>query len=206
MTRTRRKAATFRDLDPKRLRHHRRALGFTREDFAAYFRTRGFRWTDRTVRDLENGDRELSRMEWLYVLQTFGGERGFYGDDSPPFETPSPGSVLELGEIEEIVAGRRTPEVDEDALRRWRELNDVSEHGEAERKAARTLRVDVVELKKAARTLWRKSLLRERERLLTAELERRGDVDARTTQALRGHIMRKLLKELRAELDRRKAR
>jgi transcriptional regulator with XRE-family HTH domain len=198
MARSRKKAIPLRTLDAKRVRHHRLAHKWTREDLAAYMRAVGFRWTDHTVANIENNVRELSRGEWLKLLQMFGGERGFYGEDAPPLELPSPGSVSHVGIIEEIVSGGDPPPTEpiEAELRRWRERADP-ERAEADRKAARALGIGVVELKKAARRLWTRSLVRERERRLNGRLRNRGEVSARSRQAMRAHVTRELLAELR---------
>jgi hypothetical protein len=199
---SKRRARGLRDLDAERLRHHRRELGATREDLAAYMRAAGHKWSELTVRDVENTSHELTREEWLRLLDAFGGAEGFYGD---VWLELSPGGRERPGRLAEIVAGIRPTagEMDPETLARHRERYDAKvERAEAERKAAAALGVDVATIRATARQLWRRNLTRQREVDLKRELERRGgDSDARSRQAIRGHITRRLLKELRAHLE-----
>ncbi len=67
--------------------------------------------------------------------------------------------------------------------------------GETEKKAAKVLGVKPVDVAKAARRLWGVSLPEERDRRLESR-----DASPRTIQALRGHVTRELLEELRGAL------
>lgn len=69
----------------------------------------------------------------------------------------------------------------------------LASRGDAEIKAARGLRVSPVVVALAAESRWSRSLTEERD----ARVADHGNVSARTTQALRGHITRQLLDELR---------
>jgi hypothetical protein len=67
--------------------------------------------------------------------------------------------------------------------------------GDAELKAARRLRVPPVAVALAARRSWKRSLTEERDRRVAEEAP--ADATPRTLQALRGHISRGLLEELK---------
>jgi len=104
---------------------------------------------------------------------------------------------------------RDHPAVTTDARRAWRRvwpdkpfdadlmaLAEVDALGDTETKVAATLGVTPTMLALIARQRWGRTLTAERDRRLTAQ-GRGGDADPRTVQALRGHVTRELLDELR---------
>lgn len=76
-----------------------------------------------------------------------------------------------------------------------RTVKGTEQGGEADQKAATRLGLDLLELGVLTHHLWRRSLTAERDRRLS-EQQREG-ASARSVQALRGHITRVLLDELR---------
>jgi hypothetical protein len=91
----------------------------------------------------------------------------------------------------------------------WSELDDVdhrlaevASHGEAERKAAKRLDVDPLEVARAAHALWNVGLTGERNERLKEQAPK--DADERTLAALRGHLTRDLTEEVRQLLARKR--
>jgi hypothetical protein len=81
----------------------------------------------------------------------------------------------------------------------------LAAQGEAEQKAAARLGITPMAVAQAAAKRWGRSFTAERDR--RAGERQPADVSARTLQALRGHVARALLEELRqAGLGRRKAK
>jgi hypothetical protein len=70
---------------------------------------------------------------------------------------------------------------------------------DAEHKAAKRLRVTVEDVALAAQSRWKRSMTDERERLVAERVDGNG-IAPRAMQAMRGHVTRKLVEELRTEL------
>jgi len=71
--------------------------------------------------------------------------------------------------------------------------------GDAEQKAAKNLNVDPLAVALGARKLWGRGLTEERDRRISDQ--KTGQMAARSLQAIRGHVSRQLLKELRPLLE-----
>lgn len=67
--------------------------------------------------------------------------------------------------------------------------------GEPERRAGRDLEIGAVEVSKLAQHLWSRTLKEEREARVQERVE--AGASRRTLQAVRGHVTRELLAELR---------
>jgi transcriptional regulator with XRE-family HTH domain len=83
-------------------------------------------------------------------------------------------------------------------------MAEAAATGEAETKAARTLGVDPFVLSVAAQRRWGQSLTLERDSRVSAQAQ--VDASSRTVQALRGHVTRSLIEELRPLLEGRRPR
>ena len=183
-----------------RIRTLREALGWTQEELALRARMFGLDWDHVTVKNIEAGTRDLTIAEWFLVLMIFDASVAeFFGDISDRLILLSSAVARPPQSLADMVSGRPTiswalSDADAERWRRDEEMN--AERRLAEQKAARALGVDVLKLKKAAQRLWARPLTHEREAQL-ALMTKGADVDPRTRQALRGHITRRLLKELR---------
>jgi transcriptional regulator with XRE-family HTH domain len=184
----------------QRLRALRLGRGWTQEELAAVARISGLDWTHDTVKNIEVGSRAIGLEELFLLLLVFQvDEEGFFGQGSSPLEL-SPAWAVEVGGLTAILDGTIRSEQTTDATERLREVEEErTERALAEKKAATVLGIDVLELKKMARRRWGKSLTRERERRLAEQLQGEQPVTPRRRQALRGHITRSLLEELRAQ-------
>lgn len=106
------------------------------------------------------------------------------------WDTPSRRRLAESSSLEEwIVSGPTVPSVLDDPVA-------VAATGVAEQKAARTLGMDAHELSELAHLCWGQSLTMERDARVADELPK--DAPRRTRQAIRGHVTRELLAELKA--------
>src|SRR5262245_12140090 len=105
-----------------------------------------------------------------------------------------PGLALPIGQVKELLGGQATstPSV----LPRFPWGPDLESQDDAVQKAARALRTRPEAIVEASHQRWDRSLTDERE----ARLRRRSELEtgtARTLQAVRGHVTRELLEELR---------
>jgi transcriptional regulator with XRE-family HTH domain len=198
--------------------------GLTQDDVARAARAMGLPWKRAAVTHLEGGTKKLSAEELLLlpfvVFEVFGelwnladltgpddGEpvdltdetriapdnlakllSGRIGDASSP-DTPQNRQFLaqfKPGRRKVKLYGLPMPEV----LEARREAQ-----GDAERKAARRFGVEAMDVAVAAHKTWRRGLTAERDARL-ADLADAG-ADVRSVQALRGHVTRTLLAELK---------
>jgi hypothetical protein len=173
--------------------------GRRQEDVAAAACDHGLEWNRPTVAAFESGRRTLTAEQLLLF---------------PAVYSRLLGREFRLAELfsEPVVVGsvQLTPQKAAQALcGAWKPLiitmrSDVA--GEVEEKAARKLGFTVKEVSAAARRLWGHGLTYERdERLDEQALQWREDgldPSPRTAQALRGHITRTLLAELKQQLER----
>ncbi len=159
-------------------------------------RVYGLEWTNDTVKNVEAGSRVLAIGEWFLLLVALRvGEEEYFGKDSPGVEL-SPVFHLEPGGLSATLRGEQFAFDEEEWLRRDQEAAELRL---AERKAAEELGIDVPTLKKLSRSLWGRGLTRERERRLDEQVRPR-EVTPRSRQALRGHVTRALLEELRQKV------
>jgi transcriptional regulator with XRE-family HTH domain len=206
-----------------RLRALRKEREWTREDVAALARSHGLEWTHDTVKNVEAGSREVSTEELLVVLLMFGGMSAeeYFGEGSPSLAL-SASLAVEPAALAQIIAGtfRQDALVTPRTVAAYASIPSVATMtftGQtvvvkttiplADQKAACVLCVSVDELQAAATRSWGHSLAAERDQRLEERLGER-QVSPRSRQALRGHITRELLAELRQAgvLARRRAR
>lgn len=199
----------------QRLSAVRKEQRLTQDDVADRARGLGLEWGRDTVAKIETGDRELKLVEFLLLsvilerqLADLLPPKGWVGltpsrqvsaaalagllrgvvEGSPEAESLSlPAQGNDIRTIALAPAGWtavkpvRPVIIRRDALR------------EAERKAAKRLGLDPIELSTLAHKIWGMGLTEKRDQLLT-EQAKAGD--ARTRQALRGWVTRQLDKEL----------
>jgi transcriptional regulator with XRE-family HTH domain len=197
------------------LRRLREDAGFRQDDLARRSRVVGLDWTASTVAAVETSRRAVGLDEALLlaivleckVAELFEGDvdvrmgtraqvhlstarqlvQGYGGDDVANFTTPNRSSAdgtdligiwrriwpsMKVGDIERVENGAA---------------------GEAERKAARKLGIDPIDVSVAAHRLWGQSLTEERD----------AQVSPESSPATRGHITRALLLQIEDYLERR---
>jgi transcriptional regulator with XRE-family HTH domain len=172
----------------------RRELGQTQDEIARDLRLRGFDWTRSTVAAYERGERAISFEELIGLLDVY--------------ETTLP-SVLDGSGFLQITPSMGTPANDvirvlaegpfrDDGTRLGAGF-DVEAGFDAEARTAARFGVEPIAVVRAAHRRWGLGLTDERERRI---VERAGPgASPRTLQALRGHVTRALLAELRPEVE-----
>lgn len=107
------------------------------------------------------------------------------------WDTPSRRRLNESNSLEEWILSRPSPGpsvLDDPVV--------IAATGVAEQKAARTLGISAYEVSELAHACWGQSLTRERDARAADELPK--DTPRRTRQAIRGHVTRELIAELKA--------
>jgi transcriptional regulator with XRE-family HTH domain len=172
----------------------RRELGKTQDEIARDLRLLGFDWTRATVAAYERGERAISDEEKIGLLYAYETNvpallDGFgFVQITPTMQTPARDVIGVLAEG----PFARDATVLEPGF-------DVEAGFDAEAKAAARLGVEPIVVVRAAHRRWNLGLTDERERRIA---ERAGpDASPRTLQAIRGHVTRELLAELRPEVE-----
>ena len=183
----------------RNLERIRSTAGWSQDEVASRGWRIGLPWTRSTITALEGGRRSLSISELVLLaltLETSVTEllagRGYVelGD----------GSELPLTDVRDVLGGDRDMAAVRKRIRQGRHqkyqraMQAVS--GEAEQKAARSLGVTSQTIAEAAFDLWGRSLTEERD----AKVDKEGPnlASARSVQALRGHVTRRLVSEIEA--------
>lgn len=196
----------------------REAAGLRQDEVARAARELDLPWTQATVAGIETGRREVSLEEFAVlplIVSKFprvqGGRfrraSGFLYSDEPGVVVKiGPDSSIRLDHLREIFSGHAVGGdgiVPSSAIypraAAWRKIKRRrdAKFG-AEMKVARKLGVNQVSVAAASRRLWGQTLTEERDARMA---EQAGpDDSARTLQALRGHITRALIDELRPRL------
>lgn len=199
----------------------RRSSGVTQEEVARAARKAGLDWKRSSVSALEAGRRDLTLEEallLLVVLSEIETPEGpaLIGTETRLVELLPPTDHLRLGAgewptamVKALLTGEplfeaiTSGQADEIAARLWKQSRERAAEpwtaGLAEQTAARTLAVPASEIDRVARKLWKRTLTAERERRVTETAP--PGANARSLQAIRGHVTRTLLAELRAALD-----
>jgi transcriptional regulator with XRE-family HTH domain len=204
------------------LRRLRLERGWRQDDLAEKMRRIGARpvWSQATVASTERGSRRASLGEvlllagifntpldrllatdadWMEVAGAVVPGKGPYrlGGEDPLLglseRLASAAEVASDAQFRPVRAVARRYGVGEDRETLYAIL--ATSHGEAERKAARRLGTEPLEVAGASFSLWGHGLTKERDSRLT------GEGDAR---ALRGHITRTLLQEIEGRIPRRR--
>lgn len=197
----------------ERLRFARESHLLRQDELASIGRAWGLDWTQATVAAIEAGRRRLTLEEFLLLpwvasgsgtgpAYALGGKSTamqlsefFVGDPDRPVRLSAAVTMKGRG-LQEIVAGRAAlDDASVEALTRAR-LAERDQWGDAERKAARRLGRTSLIVAGAARKRWGRSFTEERDARLAAQAT--SATPPRALQALRGHITRALIEELRA--------
>ena len=191
-------AIQFPDLIRRRVRQLRSERGWTQDELAFRARQHGLDWTEDSVRHIEDSSRSVGDDLVALLLIFRVGLGDFLGTDGPPvligqYRLERPAELVEIVNGTFFTSGL--------ALQRSLPLQGQQDRFRAaEEKAARALGVSVSALNEASHRLWKWYLSDEREFRLEAATAAR-EVSPRSRQALRGHITRKLLDELRDVLE-----
>jgi hypothetical protein len=160
--------------------------GWTQSDLAMWMRQTGFTWQTNRVTQLETLRRPVSLLEILGLAWVFGVPVAHLLSGEDRVRLPN-GDSEPLSALREAltVGGDGAPHVvDADVV-------DETAAAEALRNAAKRLGMPAVHLNYAARLLWDRSFMAERERRLGEPAG--GDRSVRTR---RGHVTRALISEL----------
>jgi transcriptional regulator with XRE-family HTH domain len=212
------KPPSLAELVGRNVRAAREEIGMSQDLVARLLRGYGLNWTRSALAKFERGERDTLTVEQLVALSlalmrtpdslvegaewvTLGpdsrmrgsalvrllrGEREAWGNDDD-FDVPF---WREAIKITQRVPGKVSSSFDVWRLAAW-------SAGDAEARAARRLGRKPVEVARAAYRLWGRSLVAERDHRLQLD----EGVGARSLPALRGHVTRQLLDELRTELE-----
>ncbi len=193
----------------------RSTKGWRQDDLAASAIGAGLAgWTRATVANVENGSRLLDLGEAIALAVALDVHvvdliPEYQGTEVRAIRYAQGGYAgaenlrwgLSAGALGEPFATRRDPDGVVGAGRLLFEAEDVN------RKAAMSLGIDVDELRRLTDHVWLLSLAQMREiRLVEHEASAAKPLTARSRQAVRGHISRKLIEELRAELAKKERR
>lgn len=207
-----------------RLADRRKDQGLTQDEVARKLRSlAGLDWTRAVIAAIETGRRELTVPELALLLAILDTNLGDLLDGAGTVELV-PGR--EVADAEALVAGlcgRQTladvitvhPAIAKAMLRGFEALRAEAQAiwpkatlgqlvkaeramGEADDKAARTLGVTPWKVTLASHRLWGRSLTEERDERVKAKAS--PDASARTLQAIRGHVTRGMIEELRPAL------
>ena len=215
------------ELVGRNLRSHRDRLGWQQEKVASAARDWGLDWDRSTVAAVERGARSVSLREAVLACRALGLELAqfFDGDELVEvtdqaraeasalrkwasgrggqlktfegFQTPATGDLADFAERAKRMFKEYGPLWPEGTAGDLVEAERAAA-GEAEVKAARSIDADPVALSVLAFRIWGCSLTEERERLVKEQASK--DAGPRTLQAVRGHVTRTLVEELRQAL------
>jgi transcriptional regulator with XRE-family HTH domain len=189
----------------RNLRRLRDIGGWTQVELASRARELGLEWTADTVVAIESGRREFTPAEVFLVPQLLKANLAELVKAGDEDLIAVEGHGLEATTWPALIAGRRLrslgKSLDSSARRLSKALTTREARNEAEKKAARSLGLTAAELVILAHGLWNRGLTDERDARVRAEV---GAVDLSPSrrQALRGHITRRLLQELREAIAR----
>jgi transcriptional regulator with XRE-family HTH domain len=175
----------------RNLRRLRDSGGWTQVELASRARELGLEWTADTVVAIESSRREFSLAEALLVPRLLNANLAELAKAGDEDLVVVKGQELQAETWEALVAGKR--------LLRLSRLLDSSlrqASNEAEKKAARSLGVSAADLVVLANRLWNRGLTDERDARVRAEVGA-AELPKAKRQALRGHVTRRLLQELR---------
>jgi len=185
----------------RQLARIREERGLRQQDIAAKFADLGIPWTRNTVATFEIGRRTVTLEEALLLCAAYDVPLAQVMKKEPEtwiqvgplrLTAHTVGSTLAGGTAQELLS---TP-----ALRSTLKFVPVVSPTEAERRAARRLKVSVARVVTASEELWHGRRL-EAERDRRVEKAGAGE-DPATLRALRGHVTRQLLDELGESLQR----
>lgn len=198
----------------RRVRALREGRGWRQLDLARRLALVGLPWTQAAVATVESGDRQLVLEELVAFARVFGLPIAELlpvtneGERFPSVRIGSDGLLLPA--FRWYLSGGHQGNRDDDHQRKSLDRDDFDteyadtllEHEETVRKAAGRLGVDRQTVQRVALELWAMSLPRRRDADLADQLREQGltKVAIRSRQALRGHITRRLLAQMRAAI------
>jgi transcriptional regulator with XRE-family HTH domain len=187
----------------RNLRRLRDSGGWTQMELASRARELGLEWTADTVVAVESGRRKFTLAEALLVPQLLGANLVDLAKAGDEDLIVVEGRELQADTWGGLVAGKRVRRLgqalDTNARRVSKALTTREATNEAEKKAARALGMSAGDLVILAHALWNRGLTDERDARVRAEVGA-DELPTTTRQALRGHITRGLLRELRAAI------
>jgi transcriptional regulator with XRE-family HTH domain len=172
------------------IRVRREDLGRTQDDVARSGRELGFDWTAAIIAAMETGKREIHFAELVAVLSILEAPLAAILQD----EAITLSDKAELSAHSLVTLGAQIPTV----YRRDTQTAEAvisAAAADAERKVARRLGVAPGRVSVAAYQRWGRSLTEERDARVAELVSPRANM--RTIQALRGHVTRALMDELR---------
>jgi transcriptional regulator with XRE-family HTH domain len=188
----------------RNLRRLRDSGGWTQVELASRARELGLEWTADTVVAIESGRREFNLAEALLVPQLLNAnltELAKVGDEDLVVVE---GREFQAERWEALVAGKHlrglNRSLDSSSRRVIKVLTTREATNEAEKKAARSLGMSAADLVILAHRLWKRGLTDERDGRVRDELGA-TELPKAKRQALRGHVTRRLLQELRQARD-----
>ena len=187
----------LRDALRHRLREVRLEKRWTQEQFAIRAQEQGIPWNRDTVKNVEEGAREVSLGEFFPLLPLLGMSLeellpGGTGAtlrrqlDGHRDAVVSPATVQLRGTIPVAVTATATVRL-------------------AEQKAAASLGITPTQVQELAERAWNRDLTTERDARVSERTEDK-EVSARSLQALRGHVTRELLNELRRHIKQKRGK
>jgi transcriptional regulator with XRE-family HTH domain len=192
----------------------RRAKGWTtQEEFALWAQSQGLNWSRDSVKNIESGAREISLEEFFTLLPLLGVTLEELFPSDIELEVASGWTVQGAAGLRRLLDGHRDATARPATVQlRGAASSASSASGTltahlprlAEQKAAASLKLDVSKVQKLSQQAWGHDLTTERETRVSDRVAQQV-VDPRSLQALRGHVTRELLNELRP-LIRKKSR
>jgi hypothetical protein len=162
-------------------------------------------WSRDSVKNIESGAREIALEELFTLLPLLGVTLEELFPPDMELELAGGWTVRGGAGLRKLLEGRRDATVSPATVQlRGAAVSASSASGSltvhpprlAEQKAAASLNVDVSKVQKLAQKAWGHDLTAEREARISGRVAGQ-EVDPRSLQALRGHVTRELLDELR---------
>lgn len=215
-----------------RVRKLREERGWTQDQLAGHLRMIGLNWPRSTVAKLERGERAVSLEELLLVAMIFDLPIADLVPGTADEIALTPLSSVRAGDLSAFLRGEVTPHIRyldsplqrehvpraTEAMRRtmarlearWPKLSakdlfaaEAAASGEVETKGAVRIGVEPFDLAIAAQRLYGRSLTAERD----ARVKDRGVTQTPASlRAVRGHVTRELLEEIKQEITESKRR
>ncbi len=176
----------------------REKRGWNQDHLAAVMSASGPDWSDDTVRHFEEGSRRLSLSEFVLLCRALGGLKALL---PPGTNLVVGGHGVEATLVHDWIRAGLSREERQQERDLTRQLRGEERARLAEAKAARALGVEIADVLRASRRLWQTTLTRRREQIF-AQRRDAGPVSDRSSPAIRGHITRELMRELREEIAR----
>jgi|GEM_PF-4264984 transcriptional regulator with XRE-family HTH domain len=196
---------TATDVVRSNVRRLRDENGLKQRELVPLFQAHGVEWDLQTVKAFENGRRGLSLDEFFGLLLSFRvGWRELLATEAQGAHVVLLDGAwgLEPGGLEEAMEGTLLERPDyADALTARAEDQERRQTARELERAAAALGVDVPILEYLSRRLWQVSYSFEAKQRFDRARASHPEGDAKTDRALRGHVTRSLMAELRAQLE-----